>query len=86
MFTDKALFFPEATLGNGRKGFRRVILDEVQDLLVEGKEEKDLMLQLTQHAGNVWLVRALACEFCSLVAKAGGDDTLWIGDRETFRG
>jgi hypothetical protein len=66
---EQALWFPHLVLGSGRK-FRRVLFDEVQDLVEEGRAEKDCLLQLTQHALNVWLVTATPFPALALSVKA----------------
>jgi hypothetical protein len=66
---EQALWFPHLVLGGGR-GFRRVLFDEVQDLVEEGRAEKDCLLQLTQHALNVWLVTATPFPALALSVKA----------------
>jgi hypothetical protein len=66
---EQALWFPQLVLGGGRV-FRRVLFDEVQDLIEEGRAEKDCILQLTQHALNVWLVTATPFPAQALSVKA----------------
>lgn len=55
----QALFFPHMVLNKGKDvGFRRVMFDEIQDLVEEGKEEKDALLQLVKYTQHVWLITA----------------------------
>ena len=55
----QALFFPHMVLKKGENvGFRRVMFDEIQDLVEEGKAEKDVLLQLVKYTQNVWLITA----------------------------
>jgi superfamily II DNA or RNA helicase len=40
------------------KPWRRVIFEEVQDLVLDGKQSQDCFIQLTRRSENVWLITA----------------------------
>ena len=66
------LHMPDAPGAAGAGRWRRVLLDEVQDLCVRGTPSQDSMLQLARTADNVWLVSATPFPQCDRSAYANG--------------